>query len=631
MRFGSYEVQHELGRGGSGIVYRARSRDGPDVALKVMSAVEDGAFERELRLLWSFSQADGFVPVIDSGTDRGKRFIVMPLLEGGTLRALLQEGPLPVAEATGLVARIAEAMGRAHERGVIHRDLKPENVLMDAKGAPLVADLGLAKHFRRDLLGASKSASVTEAGFAIGTTGYMAPEQLVDSRSARPACDVFALGTIIYEALTGRKPFDSSGVLAYSDALLRAAPEPPSRHRPEVPRWLDQGVLRALAREESARFADGRELARALHSGRAPGRGRLRLLPLALVGLGALAWAFWPRAVTTVPGVPGPTARELAELALKKNRARDLDGAIACATSAVALDPGLGLAWAARGLVRCSRRDLDGALADETRAIELDPRLARAWAFRAMVRRRKNDLDAALEDFARAIALDPGLAAAYMERGLLQADRNERDAAIEDETRAIELDPTLASAWAERGTLWFVKGDLDRATLDLAKAVELDPNLALAWVNLGGAHLDRNQLDEAIADLSRALELDPTRIQAWLSRGGARRRTGDLAGALGDFTRASEIDPSRASAWLSRGETRMELADLDGALSDLTRAIELDPRVSEAWAQRGLALLQRGDIEGAIRDLEKALALDPDGPMAAAVREDLEAARKRAR
>ncbi len=137
MKLGPYEVLEEIGRGGMGTVYRARSPDGRLVAVKVLAESNDplrvAVFERESRLIWSFSEADGFVPVLDVLSEPGKRALVMPLL-GGTLRARLKKGPLAVEDAVSIVARVAAAVGRAHERGILHRDLKPENVLFTAKG-----------------------------------------------------------------------------------------------------------------------------------------------------------------------------------------------------------------------------------------------------------------------------------------------------------------------------------------------------------------------------------------------------------------------------------------------------------------------------------------------------------------
>src|SRR5581483_3022091 len=207
-RVGSYELGEELGRGGSGIVFRGRAQDGRPVALKLIHARPTeqrlAAFEREKRLLWSFGESQGFVPILDEGQE--PPFLVMPLLEGGTLRDRLRQGALDVDEAVALVAKLAQALGRAHERGVVHRDMKPENVLFAADGSPLIADLGLAKHFRRDLAGATQSVSLS-AGGDIGTPGYMAPEQLDGAKDVGPPADVFALGVILYRALTGERPF----------------------------------------------------------------------------------------------------------------------------------------------------------------------------------------------------------------------------------------------------------------------------------------------------------------------------------------------------------------------------------------------------------------------------------------
>src|SRR5205085_9317034 len=130
---------------------------------------------------------------------------------GGTLRDRLARGPLALGEATALVTKIARALGRAHERGLVHRDVKPENVLFDAAGEPLVADLGLAKHFRRDL---GMSASLSRTHETRGTPGYMAPEQVESAKDAGPPADVFALGAVLYECLGGIAAFEGATPLA---------------------------------------------------------------------------------------------------------------------------------------------------------------------------------------------------------------------------------------------------------------------------------------------------------------------------------------------------------------------------------------------------------------------------------
>jgi serine/threonine-protein kinase len=147
VRVGAYEVLSELGRGGMGAVYRASAPDGNIVALKVLLALDTeklARFERERRLLSIFTAQDGFVPLLDAGVCEAGPYVVMPLLEGGTLRARLQKGALGIEETIELARALARAVGRAHARGVVHRDLKPENILFTKEGRPLVADLGLA-------------------------------------------------------------------------------------------------------------------------------------------------------------------------------------------------------------------------------------------------------------------------------------------------------------------------------------------------------------------------------------------------------------------------------------------------------------------------------------------------------
>ena len=222
MELGPYRDLVRIGQGGMGVVYRARSPEGGAVAIKLLARVDEATrarFERERRLLASFSEADGFVPLRDAGAQEGRPYLVMPLVEGGTLRDKLASGPLGAARTLALGLELATAIGKAHERGVIHRDLKPENVLFDAGGRPLVADLGLAKHFDRGASGASQSVSLSGEGGIRGTAGYMAPEQMADPKGVGPPADVFALGAILYECLSGRPAFTGETLL---DVIARA-------------------------------------------------------------------------------------------------------------------------------------------------------------------------------------------------------------------------------------------------------------------------------------------------------------------------------------------------------------------------------------------------------------------------
>jgi len=298
MRAGAYSDLQEIGRGGMGVVFRARGPEGRFVALKVLKRLDPDSlarFDRERRMVATLGEAEGFVPLLDAG-ELGGPFIVMPFLEGGTLRARLMRGPLPVAEACALVRSLALALGEAHERGIVHRDLKPENVLFTRRGdedgdwgRALVADLGLAKHF--DHQGASISLSIE--GTMRGTAGYMPPEQARDAKNAGPPADVFALGAILYECLSGTPPFHGSSLTEVLVRVEEGRYEPLARLCPGAPRWLVALVERCLARDPLRRFADGAELAAALAAGPtvATRRGRRLALVGAVLGGAALAAA----------------------------------------------------------------------------------------------------------------------------------------------------------------------------------------------------------------------------------------------------------------------------------------------------------------------------------------------------
>jgi predicted Ser/Thr protein kinase len=272
---GRYEIRGELGRGTMGVVYRAHDRDlGRDVALKVIrSTIEDAdgdaqgyeqRFLNEARAAARLSHP-AIVVVHDVGRDpaSGSLFMALELLKGRTLQDLLrEEGPLPWPEALKLVGRVAEGLHHAHEHGIVHRDVKPANIMVLAPGEPKIMDFGIAK---------VEAAQLTAAGQLFGTPLYMSPEQAqghpVDGRS-----DLFSLGAVLYEVLTGRRAFGSDSVHGIVLQVVQSDPRPPSALVPGIPGSLDRVVVRCLAKDPQRRYANGRELAedvRAVLSGTA--------------------------------------------------------------------------------------------------------------------------------------------------------------------------------------------------------------------------------------------------------------------------------------------------------------------------------------------------------------------------
>ncbi len=647
MRIGPHEILGELGRGGMGVVFRVRTPAGGEAALKLLVKVDRGAldrFSRERRLLETLGEEQGFVGLLDAGVSPEGAWLLTTFVPGGTLRQRLAVGPLGIEETVTLGVELATALGHAHERGIVHRDVKPENILFTASGRALLADLGLAKHFDRSAPGASQSVGLTRDGIFKGTAGYVAPEQVEDAARAGPPADVFALGAVLHECLSGRPAFEATSMV---EAIAKVSHGSVERiERPGVPPWLEAVLVRALAREPRDRFADGAALARALRT-RAPKSARPGRLLVALVAGGALGAlvlgaVLRPRdrpvqKAEAPPPRPAPpratnvaAARDLVELGGEKARHGDIDGGIADLSKAIELDPGLAIAWVDRGSARRRKGDRDGAIADLTRGIELDPSRGSSWAVRGLARAAgRRDLAGAISDYSKAIELEPGFAPAWANRGGARFDQGDVDGAIADCSRAVELDPRMAQAWLNRAGARFLTRDMEGAIADSSRAIELDARMAAAWCCRGGARGKRGDLDGAIADCSRSIELEPGLALAWEHRGAAFFKKGDVDRAIADYSRVIEIGPGIAKAWSMRGSAFLKKGDMDRAIADCSRAIELDPRLAAGWTNRGLALLEKGDRERAIPDLERALALDPDGPGAARLRDQLEAAKRR--
>jgi serine/threonine protein kinase len=272
-----YEVLEELGHGGMGVIYKARHLAlNRLVALKMIAGPRPSRPEEVLRFriegeLVARLDHPHIVHIYEVGTHADRPFFALEFVNGGSLADKLDGSPQPPRQAAELVEILARAVHAAHLQGIVHRDLKPANILLAAKndstgssdhgrrktdyGIPMIADFGLAKQLDRDV-------RLTQSGSVLGTPSYMAPEQCQGaSKEVGPATDVYALGTLLYELLTGRVPFQAAETMHLLHQVVEEEPPPPGRLVPGLPRDLECVCLHCLEKEPRKRYASAEALA----------------------------------------------------------------------------------------------------------------------------------------------------------------------------------------------------------------------------------------------------------------------------------------------------------------------------------------------------------------------------------
>ena len=260
---GRYRLEQPLGHGGMATVYLARDEQlDRAVAVKLLAEnlADDATFRkrflREARLAARLSHPN-VVNIYDAGeTEDGRPYIVMEHVEGPTLADLMRErGRLSAAEAVGLAVQACRGLAHAHAAGLVHRDVKPQNLLLGPDGTLKVADFGIAR--------AAETTALTQAGTVLGTAAYLSPEQAT-GEEVSPAADVYSLGAVLYELLTGRLPYEFDSLVDLVEKQARGSITPVSELSPEVPQHVEDAVMRSLARNPAYRPASAEALAREL-------------------------------------------------------------------------------------------------------------------------------------------------------------------------------------------------------------------------------------------------------------------------------------------------------------------------------------------------------------------------------
>ena len=543
-----YVIESELGRGGMGVVYKARDTSlDRTVALKFlppMIGADDTMEARFINEAKAVSALDhpniAVVHEIDR-TENGQLFIVMAYYGGQTLEERIGEGDLTLEETTEISVQIASGLHRAHETGIVHRDIKPANVMITEHGEVKILDFGLAK---------IQNIALTIGAKSLGTLAYMSPEQAhggdVDHRT-----DLWALGVVMYEMIAGRRPFEGPYDAAILYSAANEAHEPLTSLRPDVPEYLDALISSLLEKQPSDRMQSAAEVLATLREQQVPTTSQIQAVS------------------TRTPETDSP--EQPPSLASPKSVTINLDTALLAQKpwtwiSLVAILFTLGLIWifglpgsggtadedreAARahvdaGYAHQQAREFSLAEAEYQRAIDRDPNLWSAWTSYASLKNELSEYDKAIDYARRALELNEDDAVAHFNLGIALEDSGNRAEALESFAEAVRADGVFTLAYSAWGNTLLRDGRYQNAIDILLRGREASPNdpyVSLIYRNLGKAYAGLGQTDEAILYFESSLQLQPSQSEVVAELAALFEAGGDVEAAIEQWNRYLEIE-----------------------------------------------------------------------------------------
>jgi serine/threonine protein kinase/Tfp pilus assembly protein PilF len=616
---GHYRITARLGGGGMGDVYRAEdTRLGRDVAIKVLPVASRDDPERRARFMTEARAASALrsphiATIYDIGEHDGTVYLAMEYVEGETLSARVARGPLVVADGLDLASQVADALTEAHERGIVHRDIKSANVMITPRGVAKVLDFGLAKFVAPEVRASMATRATFEqtmAGMVLGTVYYMSPEQAlgrpVDARS-----DLFSLGVVLYEMLTGRLPFEGRSFSEIIDAIINQPPPAPARFNYDLPADVEAMLRKALEKDASYRYQSARDFYIDLRNARnaIEEEGRKRTSGFRRSG---------PR------GVSETQQRSIAVITftnITREPADEWIGSGIAETVSSDLKSIHGLSVIGRERIFDALRNLQSGEAqagDDRFAIDIGRGLGARWIvaggyqrFGTEIRITARFVEVATGTVLRNVKIDGALADIFrlqdrivfeLTQGLQLELAGSEIADIEKpETRSVE-----AYELFSRGvlTLRLASRDApDRAISMFEKALALDPDYAQAWAGLGGAYQLKGTflnlpelLEKAIVCEERALALDPDLADAHTWKGAALLSLGRVDEAIASLEYATVLEPGQARPWsmLARAHW-IGRGDLPQGIAALEKAVGINPQFGYGHLQLAFLFTEQGD------------------------------------
>jgi len=646
MEFGDYELLKEIGRGSQGVVYRARQKSlNRTVALKIIalghwaSQAHVKRFRREAEAAASLEHPQ-IVPIYEVGEREGACYFSMRFVEGGQLDDVVRHTPMSIRQAAELIAKVARTVHYAHEHGILHRDIKPGNILLANNGEPHLTDFGLARLVEAD-------STITRTREALGTPSYMAPEQAVGEHTkVGKATDVYGLGAVLYQLLTGQPPFAGGTTYETIKLLLETEPRQPRVLNPKIDRDLSTICLKCLEKNPQRRYSSALALAedlehwlkhepiRARRCGTVS-RGKKwvqrnptsALLAASLIALAAAAgWIVW-KSEPILPSVTnGVAVLPFENLSHDPENAYFAEGIQEEILTRLASIAGLKVISRTstqqyqnkpRNLREIARQlgvanILEGSVQKAADQVRVNVQLINAqtdshlWA--ETYDRKLTDILGVESEIAKGIAASLQAKLTFREQQALAAKPTSNPEAYDAYLRGLALDARNYSSYYDE--------DLEsKAIGSCERAVQLDPKFAIAWAQLSRMNARAAQRDAAKRALENAQKLGPNSPETLLALGYYQYWVlGDDGLAKATFKELSKLLPGNSEVPHALGLIARRAGDWDENIAYFEQAIALDPRNMVLLDDAAATYAKIRQFPAAIKLYDRALDVTPNDP-----------------